>query len=93
MSITLLNSFTSILAGFAIFSILGYIANNQNKDVDEVVTEGKWKVLKRASSCHLNHFFYNYLNNLIAWVVKLFRCYFNNRKRDGALFDNKNAFD
>ena len=41
MTITLLNSFTSILAGFAIFSILGYIAANQGKDIEEVVTEGE----------------------------------------------------
>ena len=41
MSITLLNSITSVIAGFAIFSILGYIAANQGKDINEVVTEGK----------------------------------------------------
>ena len=40
MSITLLNSFTSVIAGFAIFSILGYIAGNQGKDVEDVVTDG-----------------------------------------------------
>jgi solute carrier family 6 GABA transporter-like protein 6/8/11/12/13 len=41
LSICVLNSATSILAGFAIFSILGYIALNQGKDVSEVVSEGK----------------------------------------------------
>ncbi|ELU15127.1 hypothetical protein CAPTEDRAFT_142937 [Capitella teleta] len=40
LSICLLNSATSILAGFAIFSILGYIALNQGKEVSEVVSEG-----------------------------------------------------
>ena len=40
MSITLLNSATSIIAGIAIFSILGYIAVNQGKEVKDVVTDG-----------------------------------------------------
>ncbi len=40
MSITILNSLTSVLAGFAIFSILGYIAHNQNAEVEDVVTDG-----------------------------------------------------
>ena len=40
MTICLLNSGTSILAGFAIFSILGNISLNQGKNITEVVTEG-----------------------------------------------------
>ena len=38
--ICVLNSMTSILAGFAVFSILGNIAHNQGKEVSDVVTEG-----------------------------------------------------
>lgn len=41
LSICILNSATSILAGFAIFSILGYIAENQGSEVKDVVSEGK----------------------------------------------------
>jgi solute carrier family 6 GABA transporter-like protein 6/8/11/12/13 len=40
LSITVLNAATSILAGFAIFSILGYIALKQGKEVEDVVTDG-----------------------------------------------------
>jgi solute carrier family 6 GABA transporter-like protein 6/8/11/12/13 len=32
---------TCILAGFAIFSILGYLALSQGKDVEDVVKEGQ----------------------------------------------------
>lgn len=38
--IGLVDAFTCILAGFAIFSILGYLAHNQQKDVVDVVSEG-----------------------------------------------------
>ena len=53
MSITLLNSITSVIAGFAIFSILGYIAANQGKDVDEVVTDGKLRMLHGTGAIHI----------------------------------------
>ena len=36
------DALTCLLAGFAIFSILGYLAYNQEKDVEEVIKEGKW---------------------------------------------------
>jgi len=36
----LVNSITSIFSGFAIFSVLGYVAHMQQKDVSEVVTPG-----------------------------------------------------
>ena len=41
MTICVLNSLTSILSGFAIFSILGYIAFNQGQDVKDVVEQGQ----------------------------------------------------
>ncbi|XP_022111719.1 sodium- and chloride-dependent glycine transporter 1-like, partial [Acanthaster planci] len=40
MIVTILNSATSILAGFVIFSILGYMAHVQGKDVSEVARQG-----------------------------------------------------
>ncbi|XP_071802583.1 sodium- and chloride-dependent neutral and basic amino acid transporter B(0+)-like [Asterias amurensis] len=40
MIVTLLNSFTSLLAGFAIFAILGYMADLQGVEVDDVVRQG-----------------------------------------------------
>ncbi|XP_038063797.1 sodium- and chloride-dependent glycine transporter 1-like [Patiria miniata] len=40
MIVTLLNSATSLLAGFAIFSILGYMAHVQGKEVSEVARQG-----------------------------------------------------
>ncbi|XP_022094677.1 sodium- and chloride-dependent neutral and basic amino acid transporter B(0+)-like [Acanthaster planci] len=38
--VTIMNSVTSILAGFVIFSILGYMAHVQGKDVSEVARPG-----------------------------------------------------
>lgn len=38
--ITLVDAITCILAGFAIFATLGYIAVNQGKDVEDVIKEG-----------------------------------------------------
>lgn len=40
-AISLINSFTSLLAGMIIFSTLGNIAEEQGKDIDDVVAEGK----------------------------------------------------
>ncbi len=63
MSITLLNSLTSILAGFAIFSILGYIAMNQGKEVEDVVTDGAlkahiWPMMILFSEFHFERLFH-----------------------------------
>lgn len=41
MTIAIVDAFTCILAGFAIFSILGALALSQNKNVEDVVQEGK----------------------------------------------------
>lgn len=41
LTICTVNSITSIISGFAIFSILGSIAYNQNQKVEDVVTQGQ----------------------------------------------------
>lgn len=38
--VVLLDAFTSILAGAAVFSVLGYIAHTQNTDIANVVSQG-----------------------------------------------------
>ena len=38
--IPLINSFTSIYAGFAVFAVLGFIAHIKNVDVADVADEG-----------------------------------------------------
>lgn len=45
MIITLVDAITCILAGFAIFATLGYIAVNQGKDVEDVIKEGRLTVI------------------------------------------------
>ena len=39
--VSLVNSFTSILAGFVIFSAVGYMAHIHNLPVDNIATDGK----------------------------------------------------
>ena len=38
---TLINCGTSVFAGFVIFAVLGFMANNHNVDVKHVVADGK----------------------------------------------------
>lgn len=40
-----INCLTSFLAGFVIFSVLGYMAHVQNKSIEEVGLEGNWEQL------------------------------------------------
>ena len=40
LTIAIVDAVTCILAGFAIFATLGYLANNQGKTVKNVIKEG-----------------------------------------------------
>lgn len=40
----LLNSLTSFVAGFAIFSVLGFMADEQGVDISVVAESGKWLI-------------------------------------------------
>lgn len=44
--VALTNSFTSILAGFVIFSAIGYMAHIHNLPVDNIATDGKHQAWK-----------------------------------------------
>ena len=41
MIVPIINCCTSIFAGFVIFSVLGFMAAESGKSVDEVVTQGE----------------------------------------------------
>lgn len=43
--VTLGNAITSILAGFAIFSVLGYMSQELGVPVDQVAKAGRWGVV------------------------------------------------
>ena len=49
---------TCLLAGFAIFSILGYLAYNQQKDVEEVIKEGNISFDNSLLGIYINYFHY-----------------------------------
>lgn len=50
----LLNSATSIVAGFAIFSVLGFMTYEQGVDISEVAESGKWMPSFIHSFCGIN---------------------------------------
>ena len=50
----LINSITSIFSGFAIFSVLGYVAHVQQKDVAEVRTASV-TITNGIDSVYYNH--------------------------------------
>lgn len=44
--VSVTNSFTSILAGFVIFSAIGYMAHIHNLPVDNIATDGKHQAVE-----------------------------------------------
>lgn len=42
LTIAAVDAVTCILAGFAIFSTLGFLAHNQGKEVEDVISQGKF---------------------------------------------------
>ncbi len=48
LAVACVNSVTSLLAGFAVFAVLGHIAQKQNQDIENVVTSGT------VFNCHFN---------------------------------------
>ena len=45
---SLINCCTSVFAGFAVFSLLGFMAHTLNKPVEDVVDSGKNVVMLQA---------------------------------------------
>lgn len=46
----LLNSGTSLVAGFAVFSVLGFMAHEQGVPIAEVAESGRWSGLQEANN-------------------------------------------
>lgn len=55
--VSLTNSFTSILAGFVIFSAIGYMSHKHNLPVDNIATDGKNRRKKNHHTDELFDFF------------------------------------
>ena len=47
--LSVVDALTCLLAGFAIFSTLGYLAHTQDMDVDDVVKEGMFEIYIQIS--------------------------------------------
>lgn len=56
------NSFTSILAGFVIFSAIGYMAHIHNLPVDNIATDGKYQAWRDHHSLSWLCFILSILN-------------------------------
>lgn len=53
LATAIINCFTSILAGFVVFSVLGYMAHITQKDIDKVAMEGSlYCVIYRNQTLH-----------------------------------------
>lgn len=63
--IAVVDAITCLLAGFAIFSILGNLAENQGKDVGDVIQQGLCIYVSISRS------FYNFLETLRVFKVSL----------------------
>lgn len=50
MWLCLLNSCTSVVAGFAVFSVLGFMANEQGVPISEVAESGGWSSRRNATA-------------------------------------------
>lgn len=58
LCLCLLNSCTSVVAGFAVFSVLGFMANEQGVPIADVAESGKWsyqKYVQQHSGCALKN--------------------------------------
>ncbi len=45
-----INCFTSFIAGFVVFSVLGYMSLKQNKDIDQVAQHGQFLHERKVGS-------------------------------------------
>ena len=57
IAVPLLNCCTSFYAGFVIFSVLGYMANEAGVAVGEVVNSGKYKLISRLFLAIANKYY------------------------------------
>lgn len=51
----MLNSLTSFIAGFAVFSVLGFMAKEQNVDISTVTELGRWDLMILDSRFYTVH--------------------------------------